>query len=148
MLKHFSCVRLLRPHGLEPARPLCSWNSPGKNTGVGCHFLYQWIFLTLGSSPCLMSPALAPGLFSTWEAQNYHMTQQFHSWYIWKKKNSQSTNSETHMHRYINSSIIYSCQEMEATYMSINRWMNKEDVAHIYTMKYQPTNKRMKFCHL
>ena len=25
----------LRPHGLEPARLLCPWDSPGKNTGVG-----------------------------------------------------------------------------------------------------------------
>ena len=31
----------LRPHGLDPARLLCPWNSPGKNTGVGCHFLLQ-----------------------------------------------------------------------------------------------------------
>ena len=30
-----------RPHGLWPARFLCPWNSPGKNTGVGCHFLLQ-----------------------------------------------------------------------------------------------------------
>ena len=27
----------LQPHGLEPIRLLCSWDSPGKNTGVGCH---------------------------------------------------------------------------------------------------------------
>ena len=27
-----------RPHGLQPARLLCPWDSPGKNTGVGCHF--------------------------------------------------------------------------------------------------------------
>ena len=27
---------------------LCPWNSPGKNTGVGCHFLLQEIFLTQG----------------------------------------------------------------------------------------------------
>ena len=27
----------LRPHGLQPARLLCPWDSPGKNTGVGCH---------------------------------------------------------------------------------------------------------------
>ena len=25
-----------------PARLLCPWDSPGKNTGVGCHFLLQW----------------------------------------------------------------------------------------------------------
>ena len=28
----------LRPHGLQPTRLLCPWDSPGKNTGVGCHF--------------------------------------------------------------------------------------------------------------
>ena len=31
----------LQLHGLEPARLLCPWNSPGKNTGVGCHFLLR-----------------------------------------------------------------------------------------------------------
>ena len=29
----------LQPHGLEPARLLCPWSFPGKNTGVGCRFL-------------------------------------------------------------------------------------------------------------
>ena len=29
---------------------LCPWDSPGKNTGVGCHSLLQWIFLTQGSN--------------------------------------------------------------------------------------------------
>ena len=38
----------LRPHGLYPARLLCSWDSPGKNTGVGIHFLLQGIFPTQG----------------------------------------------------------------------------------------------------
>ena len=28
----------LQPHGPEPARFLCPWDFPGKNTGVGCHF--------------------------------------------------------------------------------------------------------------
>ena len=32
----------LRPHGLQSSRLFCPWNSPGKNTGVGCHFLLQW----------------------------------------------------------------------------------------------------------
>ena len=40
----------LRPHGLYPARLLWSWNSPGKNTGVGIHSLLQGIFLTQGSN--------------------------------------------------------------------------------------------------
>ena len=31
----------LQPHGLQLTRFLCPWNSPGKNTGVGCHSLLQ-----------------------------------------------------------------------------------------------------------
>ena len=42
----------LQPHGLQPTRPLCPWNSPGKNTGVGCHSLLQ------GNLP---NPGIEPG---------------------------------------------------------------------------------------
>ena len=41
----------LWPHGLWPTRHLCPWDSPGKNTGVGCHFLLQGIFLTQELNP-------------------------------------------------------------------------------------------------
>ena len=41
----------LWPQGLCPTRFLCPWNSPGKNTGVGCYSLLQGIFLTQGSNP-------------------------------------------------------------------------------------------------
>ena len=40
----------LRPHELQHTRLLCPWNSPGKNTGVGCHSFLQWVFLTQGSN--------------------------------------------------------------------------------------------------
>ena len=36
----------VRPHGLEPTKLLCPWDFPGKNTGVGYHFLLQKIFPT------------------------------------------------------------------------------------------------------
>ena len=39
------------PPGLYPAKLLCPWNSPGKNTGLGCHSLLQGIFPTQGSNP-------------------------------------------------------------------------------------------------
>ena len=42
------------PQGLEPARLLHPWDSPGKNTGVGCHFLLQRIFPTQGWNPGLL----------------------------------------------------------------------------------------------
>ena len=35
---------------LWPPKLLCPWNSPGKNTGVGSHFLLQEIFLMQGSN--------------------------------------------------------------------------------------------------
>ena len=31
----------VRPHRRQPTRPRCPWDSPGKNTGVGYHFLLQ-----------------------------------------------------------------------------------------------------------
>ena len=38
----------LRLHGLYPARLLCLWELPGKNSRQGCHFLLQGIFPTTG----------------------------------------------------------------------------------------------------
>ena len=43
----------VRPHRWQPTRLLFPWDSPGKNTGVGCPFLRQGIFLTQGSNPGL-----------------------------------------------------------------------------------------------
>ena len=31
------------PHRRQPIRLPCPWDSPGKNTGVGCHFLLQCV---------------------------------------------------------------------------------------------------------
>ena len=46
---------------------LSPWDSPGKNTGVGCHFLLQGIFPTQESNLhlSLKSPALAGGFFTS-----------------------------------------------------------------------------------
>ena len=44
----------LQPLGLLPARLLCPWNFPGKNFGMGCHFLLQGIFLIQGLNPHLL----------------------------------------------------------------------------------------------
>ena len=45
----------VRPHGLQPTRLLRPWDSPGKNTGVGCHALLQGIFLTQGLNPGILN---------------------------------------------------------------------------------------------
>ena len=41
-------------------------------------------------------------------------------------------NSKRHMHPSVHCSTIYNSQVMEATSRPINRWMDKEDVVHIY----------------
>ena len=41
-------------YGLQAARLLSPWDSPGKNTGVGCHVLLLGIFPTQGSNPHLL----------------------------------------------------------------------------------------------
>ena len=49
------CSILCNPMDLmQPTRLLCPWDSPGKNTGVGCHALLQGIFPTQGSNPGLL----------------------------------------------------------------------------------------------
>ena len=37
----------VRPHRQQPTRLLCPWDSPGKNSGVGCHFLLQCVKVKL-----------------------------------------------------------------------------------------------------
>ena len=53
-VSHSVVSNSLRPHGLQPTRFLCPWNSAGKNTGVGCHSLHQGIFPSRGSNPGLL----------------------------------------------------------------------------------------------
>ena len=42
------CICVLVIQSCLTATMVCPWNSPGKNTGVGCHFLLQGIFQTQG----------------------------------------------------------------------------------------------------
>ena len=50
MVSHFSRVQLFATRGLQPTGLLCPQDSPGKNTGVGCHFLLRGIFPTQESN--------------------------------------------------------------------------------------------------
>ena len=48
----------VRPHRWQPTRLLHPWDSPGKNTGVGCHFLLQCmkVKVKVKSCPTLSEP--------------------------------------------------------------------------------------------
>ena len=65
----YVCARLcwnLQVHGLQPTRLLCPWDSPGKNTQAGCHFLLQGNLPYPGTElASLASPALAGAVFTT-----------------------------------------------------------------------------------
>ena len=68
-----SCLTFCTPIDCSPpGSSESSWDSPGKNPGVGGHALPQGIFSTQGSNLCLMCPAPAGGVFitsTTWEGQ-------------------------------------------------------------------------------
>ena len=49
-----SCLTLRELMDCSPPDSWVHGDSPGKNIGVGCHFLFQGIFLTQGSNLCLL----------------------------------------------------------------------------------------------
>ena len=61
--KSLSCVWLLATPWL-----LCPWNSPGKNTGMGCHSPLQGIILIQGSNLGLLHCRQIFTIWTTWEA--------------------------------------------------------------------------------
>ena len=48
----------VRPHRRQPTRPPRPWDSPGKNTGVGCHFLLQCMKVKSESEVAQSCPTL------------------------------------------------------------------------------------------
>ena len=85
----------LWPHGLQPARLLCPWASPSKNTGVGCHFLLKRIDPEIKPSfNFLESPALA-GRFFTIRSSSFVLlfVHQIHT--------HTHTHTHTHIYTYI-----------------------------------------------
>ena len=53
-----SCPTLCDPRGGSPPRLPRPWDSPGKNTGVGCHFLLQCMKVKSGSEVAQLYPTL------------------------------------------------------------------------------------------
>ena len=67
-----SCVWLFLALWTVACQAACPWDSPGKNTGVGCLALCQGIFPTQGSNPhCLMSPTPWKGSDLSSARKNY-----------------------------------------------------------------------------
>ena len=56
---HLSRVRLCATHRRQPNRLPRPWDSPGKNTGVGCHFLFQCMKMKSEIEVAQSCPALS-----------------------------------------------------------------------------------------
>ena len=68
---------------MYPTRFFCPWGFLGKNTGVGCHFLLQGIFLTQGSNRTRVS-CIGRQVFFTTEPPGRPYTS-LHSCYSWSQ---------------------------------------------------------------
>ena len=58
----------MRPHRQQPTRLPGPWDSPGKNTGVGCHFLLQCMKVKSESEVAQLCPTLATPWTAAYQA--------------------------------------------------------------------------------
>ena len=102
------------PHRRQPTRLLCPWDSPGKNTGVGCHFLLQCMKIKSESEVAQSCPTLSNpmdcslpgcsihGIFQArvleWGAIAFSVTWTRRSTNIEQRGNS-ATNFKTQRHK-------------------------------------------------
>ena len=62
----------VRPHRRQPTRLRCPWDSPGKNTGVGCHFLLQCVKVKGESEVTQSCPTLSDPMDCILPASSIH----------------------------------------------------------------------------
>ena len=62
----------VRPHRQQPTRLLHPWDSPGKNTGVGCHFLLQCMKVKSESEVTQSCPTLSDLMDCSLPASSIH----------------------------------------------------------------------------
>ena len=70
-----------------------------------------------------------------------------HIWVFIQRK-MKNSNLKSYLYPHMHCSIICNSQDMEATWMSTDRWVVKDDVVCISPHDYYSAIKRMKFCHL
>ena len=66
----------VRPQRRQPTRLLCPWDSPGKNTGVGCHFLLQCMKVKSESEDPQSCPTLCDPTDCSLPGSSVHGTLQ------------------------------------------------------------------------
>ena len=116
-------------HAKSPQSCLTLWTaahqaplSPGfrilETTGVGWHFLLP--------NSNVVSLKKTKNRTTVWPTTNPtigHIPWESHNW-------------KRHMYPRVHWSTVYNSQDMETTWISIDRWMDKDDVIHIYKMEF------------
>ena len=62
----------VQPHKWQPTRLPCPWDSPGKNTGVGCHFLLQCMKVKSESEVAQLCPTLSDPMDGSLPGSSIH----------------------------------------------------------------------------
>ena len=83
-----SCLFCDSMNYIQPIRLLCPWDYPGKNTGVGCRFLLQGIFLTQGWNPCLLHWQTGPLPLSHQGSPVVKLVPIANLWLLWINESS------------------------------------------------------------
>ena len=137
----------VRPHRRQTTRLPCPWDSPGKNTGVGCHFLLQCmkvksesevaqLCLTL-SDPIDCSPpgSSIHGVFQTrvleWGAIAFSEIQPNNCTYEHLCLKNENFCFHENLYTNIHNSFICNSQKLGITQMSFSRWLIKQSCASI-----------------
>ena len=108
----------VRPHSRQPTRLCRPWDSPGKNTGVGCHFLLQCmrvksesevaqLCLTLRDPmDCSLPGSSAHGIFQArvleWGAIAFSLRRSIVCYFLFQKKQKKASLQILFIHNRLN----------------------------------------------
>ena len=107
----------VRPHRRQPTRLPCSWDSPGKSTGVGCHFLLQCMKVKSESEVTQLCPTPSDPMDCSLPGSSVHGIFQAQQSY------SRAYIQKGHMHSRVHGSTIYNSHYMRTTQVPVSRWM-------------------------
>ena len=122
----------VRPHRQQPTRLRHPCDSPGKNTGVGCHFLLQCMNMKSESEVTQSCPTLHDPMDCSLPGSSIHGI--FQARILEWVANSFSRGS--------------SWPRDQTCFSCIGRWVVYRWATGKSTMEYHATIKRIKLCHL
>ena len=98
---HWVMSNSLWPHGLQPSRLLCPWDSPGKKTGAGCHVEPKSSALAGGffatEPPGKLCASFTPQLKKNkrvWYSSGYTGNKYYYSTTVWRRATLRVRNEE------------------------------------------------------